>query len=126
MDTLLVTKVERFSPGDESAEVTLASAKGEIVAFCHPCSLSEGQVVPNLLRGLAEEVRAAYLVDWPESLKETLSAERLEKIGPLGYRGCGIVFDQAAGLIEVFGFVLDLGDVPCTGHVEFECSRIDL
>ncbi|WP_293711468.1 hypothetical protein [Stenotrophomonas sp. UBA7606] len=123
MDTLVVKKVEHFG---DSAEVTLASGKGELVAFCYPCELTEGQVVPNILHGMAEEARAAYLSDWPEDVKAARATERLERTGPFGYRGCGMVIDQSAGLIEVFGFVLDLGDLPCTGPVEFERSRIDI
>jgi hypothetical protein len=125
MDTLVVKKVERFWPDDESAEVTLASGKGEMVAFSYPCDLSEGQVVPNLLHGIVEDLRSAYLSDWPESVKGSLCVERLERIGPLGYRGCGRVIDQSAGLVEVLGFILDLGTLPCSGTVEFECTRID-
>jgi len=49
MDTLVVKSIQRFGG---SAEVTLDSGKGEIVAFSHPCDLSVGQVVPNLLHGM--------------------------------------------------------------------------
>ena len=39
---------------------------------------------------------------------------------------CNVVADQAAGQVEVLGFVLELGDLPCTGFVEFECMRLDV
>lgn len=123
MDTLVVKSIQHFG---ESAEVTLDSGKGEIVAFSHPCDLSVGQVVPNLLHGMTEHVAAAYLSDWPESLKSERSIERLERIEGFAYRGCGQVADQAAGLVEVLGFLLELGDLPCTGFVEFECVRVDV
>lgn len=123
MDTLVIRAIERFG---ESAEVTLDSGKGEIVAFSHPCDLSVGQVVPNLLHGMTEHVAAAYLSDWPESLKSERSIERLDRVDGFAYRGCGQVADQAAGLVEVLGFVLELGDLPCTEFVEFECVRLDV
>jgi len=126
METLIVKRIQRFSSGSDSAEVTLASGRGEIVAFSFPCDFSEGQAVPNRLFGIAEEVCSAYLSDWPESVKDALSVEQLERVGPLGYRGCGRVIDQTAGLVEVLGFILDLGTLSCGGHVEFECTRIDL
>lgn len=123
MDTLLVKAVERFG---DSAEVTLDSGNGEIVAFSYPCDLSVGQRVPNLVYGMTEYVAAAYLSDWPESLKSERSIERLDRIEGFAYRGCGQVVDQAAGLVEVLGFVLELDDLPCTGFVEFECARLDI
>jgi len=39
---------------------------------------------------------------------------------------CNVVADQAAGQVEVLGFVLELVDLPCTGFVEFECMRLDV
>jgi len=30
------------------------------------------------------------------------------------------------GLIDVVGFVIDVGELPCGGAVEFECLRLDL
>lgn len=126
MDSLTITRVEPFSPGDESAEVTLRSARGEITVFCYPCALKVGAVVPNLLHGMTTGAQAAYLNDWPEDEKELRSLERLEKIGPFAYRGCGHVVDQSSGVIEVLGFRIELGDVPCKGPVEFKCERVDL
>lgn len=126
MDSLTITSVEPFSPGDESAEVTLRSTRGEITVFCYPCRLKVGDVVPNLLRGMPTEAQAAYLNDWPEDEKEMRSREYLEKIGPFAYRGCGRVVDQTSGVIEVLGFRIELGDVPCEGPVDFECERVDL
>ncbi|RYX80135.1 hypothetical protein EON83_29925 [bacterium] len=126
MEQLTVARVDFFAPGSESADVTLRSDRGEIVVFSYPCEVAEGDVIPNRLSGLTSEALAAYLNDWPESEKEERSQERLEKIGPYAYRGCGRVVNQAEGLIEVLGFVIDLGEVPCDGHIEFECERIDL
>ena len=123
MDTLVVKAIARFG---DSAEVTLDSGKGEVVAFCYLCDLSVGQVVPNRLHGMTEHAEAAYLSDWPERLKSERSIERLDRIGGFAYRGCGQVVDQAEGLVEVLGFVLELGELPCTGSVEFECTRLDL
>lgn len=34
--------------------------------------------------------------------------------------------NQATGLGEVLGFVLELDELPCTGFVEFECARLSL
>ena len=75
---------------------------------------------------LDAEAQAASLSDWPEELQEERAQERLEKIGPYAYRGCGRVVDRQSGLIEVLGFHIDLGKVPCDGAVEFECVRMDL
>ena len=126
MNTLLVERVEPYAPGDESASVTLRSAYAEMVVFCWPCALQPGDRVANRLSALDADARAAYLPDWPESEKEERSQQRLEKIGPYAYRGCGHVLDRASGLIEVLGFQIELDDVPCEGSVEFECMRIDI
>lgn len=126
MSTLLVERVEPYAPGDESASVTLRSAGGEVVAFCYPCSLAAGDRVENYLSVLDAKVQAAYLSDWPESEKQERSKEWLLKVGPYAYKGCGAVLDQVHGLVEVLGFKIDLGSVPCEGHVEFEIARLDL
>ena len=126
MKPLLVAHVERFRPGDESAEVTLRSELGELVAFSRPCDVETGAFVPNRLHVLDGDTKAAYLSDWPEDLRSDRSAERIERTGPFSYRGVGRVIDQSAGLVQALGFVFDFGDVPCDGHVEFECLRVDV
>lgn len=126
MDTLIVSQVTPFSPDSESAEVRLRSEQGEIVVFSYPCDVAVGDLVPNLLGCILKEAQAAYLNDWPESEQQARSVERLEKVGPFAYRGCGRVVDQQEGIIEVLGFRIDLGDVPCDGHIDFECERVDL
>lgn len=124
--TLVVSRVEPYSPGDECATVILRSSLGEIAAFCWGRELTEGDTVENCLSALDAEARAAYLQDWPEEEKEEKSQERLEKVGPYAYRGVGRVIDPNSGLIEVLGFKIELGDVPCDGVVEFECARVDV
>lgn len=126
MHTLLVERVDPYAAGDESASVTLRSADGEIVVFCYPCELKAGDRVANHLSALDSDARAASLSDWPEDEVEASSKERLEKVGPYSYRGCGRVLDQESGPIEVLGFRIELGEVPCDGAVEFECMRVDL
>lgn len=126
MNTLLVERVEPYSPGDESASVTLRSTGGEVVAFCYPCNLKAGERIKNHLSALDAVVRAAYLSDWPESEKQERSKERLARVGPYAYQGCGVVLDPVRGLVEVLGFQIELGETPCEGHVEFEIMRIDV
>jgi hypothetical protein len=126
MSTLLVERVDPYAPGDECASVTLKSANAEIVVFCHLCELKVGDRVANHLSALDAEAQAASLSDWPDDMQEEQAQERLEKVGPYAYRGCGRVLDQESGLIEVLGFHIELGAVPCDGAVEFECMRIDL
>jgi hypothetical protein len=126
MRSISVSAVSPYTPGDECAEVTLTSELGEIVAFCHPCSLKVGDVIPNRLAVLDGEVRAAYLSDWSDAAKAESSTEKLERTGTYSYRGCGLVVDQAEGLVEVLGFVIDFGEVPCDGPVEFEIERLDV
>jgi hypothetical protein len=126
MKSLLVTRVQPFTPDSESAEVTLQSERGEITVFSHPCEVKVGDTVPNHVFSMDAEAQAAFLHDWPEDEQDQRSAERLERIGTFSYRGCGRVVNQSEGLIEVLGFVIDLGDVPCDGPIEFECKRLDL
>ena len=126
MQPLLVDRVEPYAPGDESASVTLRSATAVIEAFCFPCTLVPGTHVSTALQALDAELRSAYLVDWPEDVRAQRSAERLEKVGPYAYKGVARVLDQSLGLIEVLGFVIDVGDVPCDGAVEFKISRLDI
>lgn len=124
--TLVVINVEPITPGSESATVTLRSEKAEVVAFCYPCSLKAGDVVPNKLSALDGEVKAAYLSDWPEEMKKTRSKERLENTKNFSYRGCGKVMNQQEGLVDILGFVVDFGSVSYDGPVEFEISRLDI
>ncbi|WP_093217453.1 MULTISPECIES: hypothetical protein [unclassified Variovorax] len=127
---LTIDRIERPSADDEEADVTLSSEQSTVVAFCHPCAYVAGQLVPNLLRPSGvTELRAPYLEDWPADEKIRLSAERLEQYGQygqFGYRGCGRVVDRTAGLVRVFGFVLDFGDLPAADVVEFQFDRLDL
>lgn len=126
MKTLFVSAVEPYSPGDESAAVTLRSDQAEIVVFCHPCGLTVGETVENRLSILDGDVRAAYLSDWPNETKALRSHHKLERVGNYAYRGVGQVVNEAEGLVDVLGFVIDFGSVPCDGAVEFEVDRIDI
>lgn len=126
MNSLTVIRVEPFSPGSESASVTLRSDRGEITVFSYPCEVNVGDVVPNHLYGMSSEALAACLNDWPDEEKQLRSEERLEKTGPFAYRGCGHVVEQSSGTIDVLGFHVELGEVLCDGAIEFECERIDL
>jgi hypothetical protein len=126
MNALTVIRVEPFSEGSESASVTLRSVRGEITVFSYPCEVNVGDVIPNHLYGMSGGAQAAYLGDWPDEEKQLRSEERLEKTGPFAYRGCGHVVDKSSGTIEVLGFHVELGEVPCDGPIEFECERIDL
>jgi hypothetical protein len=126
MNSLVVERVQPYAPDAESASVTLRSDRGTLEVFCYSCALKEGERVPNLLVALDAQVRTAYLSDWPEYQKAAQSVERLEKTGPYSYRGRGRVVDQPQGVVEVLGFRLDVGRVPCDGYVEFECLRIDV
>jgi hypothetical protein len=63
MNKLTVISVD--APDDEAVSVTLRSEKGEVVAFCHPCSLKAGDVIENRLSVLEAEVFPAYGYDWP-------------------------------------------------------------
>ena len=126
METIVVSSVSPYSEGGECAEVTLRSERGEVVVFCFPCNLKVGDVIPNRLSILDGETHAAYLSDWPDEMKEELSSERIERIGNYAYRGCGRVIDQSEGLVEVLGFVIDFGSVPCDGTVEFEIERLNV
>jgi hypothetical protein len=126
MNTILVTSVQRYTLDDDCADVTLNSGKAEVVAFCFLCDLQVGDVVSNPLSAMDGEVRAAFLSDWPDDIKRELSSERLERINNCSYRGIGRVLDQAEGLVEVLGFIIDFGDVPCGGAVEFDIERLDV
>lgn len=126
MSKIIVDRVEPYGSDSECASVTLKSPFGELVVFCHPCTLKKGDLVENHLSALDSDARAAYLPDWPEDLKKEKSKERLEKTGPYSYRGCGRVLDKRSGLIEVLGFRIELDQVPCEGVVEFECMRVDI
>ena len=126
MKELVIEKVEPYSLGDESASVVLRSERGVIEVFCHLCNLKVGDKVENRLSVLDVDVRAAYLTDWSEDEKAERSVERLEKVGPYAYTGCGRTLDQQSGLIEVMGFCIDVGYVPFDGPVEFAFSRVDI
>lgn len=123
MDKLTVVLVD--PPDEEAASVTLRSEQGELVVFCHPCSLTAGDVIDNRLSVLDANVHATYLTDWPESEKEALSTEWIERIGHYAYRGRGRALDHGDGLVEVQGFFIDMGAL-CVGRVDFEISRLDL
>lgn len=112
-------------PDDEAPSVTLRSEHGELVAFCYQCGLKVGDVIANRLSVLDADVRAAYLSDWPDDEKEVQSSEHLERIGHYAYRGRGRVIDAEEGLVEVQGFVIEMGAMN-EGHVDFEITRLDI
>ncbi|MYM27412.1 hypothetical protein GTP58_03630 [Duganella sp. CY15W] len=126
MATLSVISVEPYSPGNECASVKLSSGKGEVVAFCWPCSLNVGDVVENRLSTLEGQAQAAYFSDWPDDEIEALSTEWMESTGSYSYKGRGLVIDASEGLVEVNGFVIELDDVFGEGHVDFEITRLDV
>ncbi len=127
MTELLIKKIEPIGGDPESASVTLSNGENEIVVFCHPCWYEVGQFVPNLLNALdAEKLQSPYGEDWPIEEKETLSEEKLELINNWSYKGCGKVVDQSNGIFCVKGFNINVGELPCYGHVEFIINRIDL
>jgi hypothetical protein len=111
-------------PDEEAASITLQSEQGEIVVFCHPCSLKIGDAVENRLSVLDADVCAAYLSDWSEDAKEAVSSEHLDRIGQYAYRGRGRVIDSTEGLVEVQGFVIEMG-ARYEGYVDFEITRLD-
>lgn len=121
----MLTVVLVDPPDGEAASVTLRSEQGELVVFCHPCSLTPGDTVENNLSVLDADVQAAYLTDWPENEKKELSTQWIERTGPYAYRGRGRVLDHKGRLVEVQGFLIDMGAL-CDGHVDFEISRLDL
>jgi len=127
MNELLIKKIEPIGSDPESASVTLSNGENEIVVFCHPCWYEVGQLVPNLLNALdTEKLQSPYCEDWPAQEKEELSQEKLERMENWAYKGCGTVLDQSNGIFRVKGFNIDVGELPCYGHVEFVINRIDL
>jgi len=127
MKTITVISVEPFTPGDESASVTLRSQEGAVVtAFCWPCTFKVGDTITNRLSILDGEIRAAFGSDWPQDEQDALSVENLERIAHFQYRGTGRVIDQDAGLVTVNGFVIEFGSVPCNGYAQFEIDRLDI
>ncbi|MBB3121134.1 hypothetical protein [Pseudoduganella violacea] len=115
-----------YAPEDESASVTLDSGKGQVVAFCWPCGLRVGDEVENRFSTLEGSASAAYFHDWPAEEIEALSSEWIERTGPYSYKGRGRVVDEAEGLIEVNGFLIELSNVLGDGYVDFEIKRLDV
>ena len=123
MNKLTVVSVD--PPDEEDASVTLRSQKGELVAFCWPCDLKAGDVIENRLSVLDADVFATCLSDWPDAEKAALCVEWIERTAHFAYRGRGRVIDQAEGLVEVQGFVIEM-DAPCDGYVDFQLTRLDV
>ncbi|MRW89033.1 hypothetical protein GJ699_03455 [Duganella sp. FT80W] len=123
-NTILVAKVHWY--GDESAEVTLRSSLGEIIVFGHMFNAKEGDRISNRLSILNGNVRAAFLSDWPEELKEELSVESIERTGPYAYRGRGRVIDSEEGLVQACGFIINFNDMLYCEVVDFEIERLDV
>ena len=123
MNKLTVVLVD--PPDDEAASVTVRSEQGELTAFCHPCDLKAGDVIDNRLAVLEAAVLATCLSDWPDDEKAALSTEWIERTGHYSYRGRGRVIDQAQGLVEVLGFIIEM-DAPCEGYVDFNIRRLDI
>jgi hypothetical protein len=125
-ETNSLTVVLVDPPDEEAASVTLRSAQGrELVAFCHPCNLQIGDVIDNRLFVLEADVRAAYFSDWPEAEKDALSSECIERTGHYAYRGRGRVINEDEGLVEIHGFLIEMGALS-DGFVDFEITRLDL
>ena len=125
MAKLTVISVEPFTPGDESASVTLSSGTHEVVAFCWPCALSVGEVIENRLSILDGSAVTAHLADWLEEEKAS-SSEWIEHIGNYAYRGRGRVIAESEGTVEVMGFVIEFGNVLGSGYADFEIERLNI
>lgn len=132
MQNVTVVSIEPFGGGTDSddASITLRCGTTEVTAFLFGCVAHVGDIVQAPLSAFDSEVRAAYLQDLPDDVKNEFHRERIEKTEqPYGYRGYGHVVDQERGVIEVLGFHIEVGDlnfVPNGTAVEFECFRLDM
>jgi len=107
--------------------VTLCCGEHEITVFSFGGTARVNDIVRTPVSAVDCDVRAACLDDWPDDAKRAASRQWIGKTAnPYGYRGCGQVVDREQGLIDVVGFVIDVGELPCGGAVEFECLRLDL
>ncbi|KWC79590.1 hypothetical protein WL58_01480 [Burkholderia cepacia] len=127
MKQIVVTRVAAYSVDSECAEVTLSCGEHEITVFSFGGTARVNDIVRTPVSAVDCDVRAACLDDWPDDAKRAASRQWIGKTAnPYGYRGCGQVVDREQGLIDVVGFVIDVGELPCGGAVEFECLRLDL
>lgn len=132
MQNVTVICIEPIGGGTETddASITLRCGSTEVTAFLFGCVAHVGDIVHAPLSALDSEVRAAYLEDWPDDVKNEFHRERIEKTEqPYGYRGYGHVVDQKQGIIEVLGFRIDVGGIDFVANgtaVEFDCSRLDM
>ncbi|AOL07243.1 hypothetical protein DF044_31945 [Burkholderia contaminans] len=127
MEQVVVTHVAAYSADSECAAVTLRCGEHEIAVFSFGGEARVADIVQTPVLAVDCDVRAACLDDWPDDARRAASRQWIGKTGnPYGYRGCGRVIDREQGLINVVGFTLDVGELPCDGAVEFECLRLDL
>ncbi|WIY68101.1 hypothetical protein KB221_08255 [Aquidulcibacter paucihalophilus] len=119
---MLVVSVVPFSPGDESAVVTVTDGIHTCRAFCWPCDLQSGSEVVEPLQFFDE---SGLMFTWE-------TEPRLESTSGEGFahRGVAQVVDARAGLLAVGNLALQTDHLPAgisSGDmVEFECVRIDL
>ncbi|VWC41879.1 hypothetical protein BLA13014_06953 [Burkholderia aenigmatica] len=127
MEQVVVMHVAPYSTDSECAAVTLRCGEHAITVFSFGGDARVDDIVRTPVSAVDCEVRAACLDDWPDDARRAASRQWIGKTGnPYGYRGCGWVIDREQGLIDVVGFTLDMGELPCDGAVEFECLRLDL
>ncbi|WP_233344092.1 hypothetical protein [Burkholderia cepacia] len=127
MKRIVVTRVAAYSVDSEYAEVTPCCGEHEITVFSFGGTARVNDIVRTPVSAVDCDVRAACLDDWPDDARRAASRQWIGKTAnPYGYRGCGQVVDREQGLIDVVGFVIDVGELPCGGAVEFECLRLDL
>ncbi|WP_226159750.1 hypothetical protein PPH94_022710 [Burkholderia cepacia] len=120
MKQIVVTRVAAYSVDSECAEVTLCCGEHEITVFSFGGTARVNDIVRTPVSAVDCDVRAACLDDWPDDAKRAASRQWIGKTAnPYGYRGCAQVVDRDQGLIDV-------GELPCGGAVEFECLRLDL
>ncbi len=120
---MYITSVVQFSPGDESAIVTVTDGRYTCWAFCWPCDAKGGERVAEPL-ALFEESNLMLSTEVDPRLERVNDTE-------LRHRGVGRVSNVERGLVKVGGLVFEVGGwlpggIGLDDMIEFECARIDL
>jgi len=119
-----VVAVTPFSPGDESATVTVTDGKYVCRCFCWPCSVEVGDEITEPLSLF--NVSDLMLTEEREVWLETLDTRsRFE------HRGVARVENRENQLLAIGGLQLTAdgffpGGIEAGDLVEFRCGRIDV
>ncbi len=120
---VIVKKITRCGDGScQEADIIISDGQFEILCFCHPCSLQEGQEITWSL----------YPFNADNIMRPFEKTYKVEKIlnDYFAYNFIGKLIDKKKGIVIVGKIKFMLGGIPQDieeyEFISFSCCRVDV